>query len=374
MGYTVKEVSTRRDLQRFIAFPDRLYRDCKAYVPALHKDQFHALSGVSTLSYCRRKMWLVLDGRQVAGRICAMVNPRYNALYGKCRARFGWFDTIEDFEVARLLLETAETWAKGQGMDEIHGPLYYNTLGKQGMLVEGFDNIPPFNCLYNHAYYNDFVARLGYTKECDWVQYLIPADKGLPEKTRRVAQVVRERYPELHACRVSRLKKDPDWVRRFFKTYNDSFASSVHNFVPFTEAEIEEEAQSVLSYVSDKGCCVLLDGQEEVAAFGICFPSISRALQKAKGRLFPFGWFHLLRAMNDYTTTDLMLNGAAPRWQLRGISALYYTDLEAKARRLGMKRAVTNPQIESNDAVNIWNAYEREPYMRRRCYIKRIKQ
>ena len=373
MGYTVKVVSTKRDLQRFVRFPDRLYRDCPAYVPALHADQIHALSGVSTLSYCRRKMWLVLDGRQVVGRICAMVNPRYNARYGVRRARFGWFDTIEDFEVARLLLGRAEEWAAALGMDEIHGPLYYNTLGKQGMLVEGFDHIPPFNCLYNYAYYNDFVSRLGYKKECDWVQYRIPAGKGLPEKTRRVAALVRERYPELHTCDIDRLKKDPDWVRRFFKTYNDSFASSVHNFIPFTEAEIEEETRSVLSYVSGKGCSVLLDGQEEVAAFGICFPSISRALQKARGRLFPFGWFHLLRAMRDYTTADLMLNGAAPAWQHKGISALYYVEMEQKARQAGMQWAITNPQIESNDAVNIWNAYEREPYMRRRCYLKRIK-
>ena len=373
MGYQVKEVSTRRDLLRFVRFPDRLYRTCAQYVPALHADQVASLTRVSTLSYCRRKMWLVLDGRRVAGRICAMVNPRYNARYGTRRARFGWFDTTEDFEVARLLLTTAEYWARAQGMDEIHGPLYYNTLGKQGMLVEGFGNIPPFNCLYNYPYYNDFITRLGYTKECDWVQYTLSTGQGLPGKTRRVARIVRERYPELHSGNISRLKKDPEWIRRFFKTYNDSFAATVHNFIPFTEAEIEEEARSVMPYVSDKGCSVLLDGREEVVAFGICFPSISRALQKARGRLFPFGWIPLLRAMHDYRTTDLMLNGAAPAWQHKGISALYYEELEEKARKAGTRQAVTNPQIEGNEAVNLWGAYQREPFMRRRCYIKRIK-
>ena len=143
--YIIKEVASRRDLMQFIKFPDVLYRDCPQYVPALHSDQLHSLTKVSTLSYCKRRMWMVLDGKKVVGRICAMINPRYNERYGTRRARFGWFDTVNDLEVAKLLILTAEAWAREEGMDEIHGPLYYNTLGKQGMLVEGFENVPPFN-------------------------------------------------------------------------------------------------------------------------------------------------------------------------------------------------------------------------------------
>ena len=372
MAYRVQEVSSRRDLKRFVRFPDRLYEHCPQYVPALHSDQVNALTRVSTLSYCTRKMWLVLDGDQVAGRICAMVNPRYNERYGTRRARFGWFDTVNDFEVARLLLETAEAWAKEQGMDEIHGPLYYNTLGKQGMLTEGFDHIPPFNCLYNYPYYNDFVTRLGYEKECDWVQYLLRVDTSLPEKTFRVAEMVRERY-RLRPGSIDALKKDPEKVHKFFQAYNESFASSVHNFIPFTEEEIGEEAKAMLPFVSDKVSNVLYDEDGEVAAFGIALPSISKGLQKARGHLFPSGWIHLLRAMHDYETIDLMINGATPKWQHKGISAVYIIDIVEKARKLGIKWAVTNPQIENNSAVNIWNAYEREPFMKRRCYCKQIK-
>ena len=162
--YKVQEVLTREELKQFVRFPDELYKDCPQYVPALHNDQEHALTQAAPLKYCTRKMWMVLDGGRVAGRICAMVNPRYNELYGKKRARFGWFDCIRDIEVARLLLGTAEAWAREQGMDEIHGPLYYNTFGRQGMLIEGYENIPPFNCLYNFPYYKDFVEELGYAK------------------------------------------------------------------------------------------------------------------------------------------------------------------------------------------------------------------
>ena len=370
--YRIVEVLDRRGLRKFIKFPDELYRNCPQYVPALHSDQKKSLTSVSSLSYCSHKLWLALDASgKVVGRICGMINPRYNERFSKKRARFGWFDFIEDFEVARLLIGTAEKWAKAQGMTEIHGPLYYNTLGKQGMLVEGYENIPPFNCIYNYPYYNDFVTRLGFEKECDWVQYKMVADHGVPEKTRRVAKIVRERY-NLHFGSIDKLKKDPEQVRKFFKMYNDSFAEAVYNFIPFTEEEIDEEAKSVMPFISDKASCLLMDENDELVAFGISFPSISKALQKAKGHLFPFGWIHLLRALNNYETTDLMLNGAVPQWQHKGVSAIYYLEMGEKSKKIGGKWAITNPQIESNSAVNIWSSYDHELYMRRRCYIKTI--
>ena len=369
--YRIHRVRSRRDLLQFVRFPDGLYRDCPQYVPALHGDQIRSLTRVAPLKYCTRELWLVRDGRRVVGRICAMVNPRYNERYGRKRARFGWFDCIEDFEVARLLLGTAEAWAKGQGMDEIHGPLYYNTFGRQGMLVEGYGNVPPFNCLYNYPYYNDFVTALGYGKECDWLQYRMAAGQELPDKARRVSRIVRERY-DLHFGSIARLKKDRELVRKFFRVYNESFAGSVLNFIPLTEEEIDEEAASVMPFLSDDASSLLLDSRDEIVAFGITFPSISEALQKAKGRLFPFGWLHLRRALRDYRTTDLMVNGAAPAWQHKGVSAVYYEAMADKARKLGSRWAISNPQIESNSAVNIWNSYERELYMRRRCYLKKI--
>ena len=371
MPYTIVEVKSRRDLMKFIKFPERLYKDCPQYVPALRSDQVNSLTKVSTLSYCKRRMWMVMDGKKVVGRICGMINPRYNERYDKKRARFGWFDTIDDIEVARLLIGTAEAWAKSEGMTEIHGPLYYNTLGKQGMLVEGFENIPPFNCLYNFPYYNDLITALGFEKECDWLQYKMVANHGVPEKARRVAKLVEERY-NLHFGSLDKLKKDKELVRHFFHVYSDSFSQTVYNFIPFTEEEIEEEARMSMRFISDKASCLLLDELDEIVAFGISFPSISKALQKAKGRLFPFGWIYLLKALNDYETTDLMINGAVPEWQNKGVSAVYYKEMADKAARIGNRWAISNPQIESNSAVNIWNSYEHEPFMRRRCYIKKI--
>ena len=368
---SVKEVTDKRDLKRFIRFPDELYRGCPQYVPALHSSELHSLTKVSTLSYCKRRMWLALDSGKVVGRICAMINPRYNERYSTRRVRFGWFDCIDDLEVARALFKAAGDWARSEGMDEIHGPLYYNTLGKQGMLVEGFENIPPFNCLYNYPYYNRLMESLGFVKECDWLQYKMVANHGVPEKARRVAKLVMERY-NLHAGSIDALKKNPEQVRKFFKVYNDSFSQSVYNFIPFTDEEIAEEAESSLRFISDKASCILFDENDEIVAFGISFPSISKALQKAGGHLFPFGWYHLWRALHNYETTDLMINGAVPEWQNRGVSAVYYKEMADKAVKIGNRWAISNPQIESNSAVNIWNSYEHEPFMRRRCYIKKL--
>lgn len=370
--YKVVEVDSRRNLRRFIKFPDKLYKGVSQWVPAMWSDQVYSLTKVSTLKYCSRKMWLVEDGKgNVVGRICGMINPRYNDLYHTRRVRFGWFDTINDLEVARLLIGTAEAWAKENGMDEIHGPLYYNTLGKQGMLVEGFENVPPFNCLYNFPYYNDLVLALGFEKECDWLQYKVVADQGVPDKMKRIAELLKERY-NLHEGSIDKLKKDKKMVRHFFQVYNESFASAVYNFIPLTDEEIEEETASCMGVLSDKTSSIVLDENDGLVAFGITFPSLSEGLQKAKGHMFPFGWIHMLRALHNHRIVDLMLNGAVPEWQHKGVSAIYHCSTAEKYIKAGTKYAITNPQIETNSAVNVWAKYDNELYMRRRCYIKKI--
>ena len=375
MTYRIEEVRSRTDLMDFIRFPEWLYRDCPHYVPALRSDQIHALTKAAPLAYCTRKMWLVRNERkEVVGRICAIVNPRYNALYGKKRARFGWFDTIEDFSVAHLLLETAERWAKEQGMDEIHGPLFYNTLGKQGLLVEGFDRMPAFNTLYNYPYYQTFIERLGYEKEFDWLENKFAFPTALPEKVQRVAARLMERY-ELREADIDVLKKDKARVHDFFQTYSSGFYHNVPNFIPFTDEEIEEEARSVLPYVSSRLSSILVDKNGNVAAFAINFPDLSPALRKCRGRLFPFGWLHLLRAVRrPPEILDLILTGAAPEWQNTGITAVLHKILWDKTKSAGTEWARTNPQAENNPAVHIWRAYGTTLYMRRRCYLKSLKE
>ncbi len=373
MRYNVREVISRRDLMRFIRFPESLYKGCAQYVPPLHKGQEHELMHAAPLRYCERKMWLAEnEAGDVVGRICAVINPRYNEKYGTRRVRFGWFDLIDDIEVAKALFDAAESWARSKGMDEIHGPLYYNTLGRQGMLVEGFDKLAPFSCLYNHSYYVDLMEKLGFEKECDWIQYMMPADQGVDERLKAISERIMEKN-RLHVADFDALKKDRNMVRKFFKTYNECYDGTVYNFIPFTEEEIEEEIDQIMGQLDSRLCCVVMDEDDEVAAFGIAIPCLSRAMQKAKGRLFPFGWYHVLKAMNDFTNLDLMLEGAAPKWQNTGISAVFHGMMARQFKECGARWALANPQIETNTAVNVWGRYEHELWLRRRCWIRKIK-
>lgn len=370
--FVIKEVSSKKDLRKFITFIDELYEGCDMYVPPLHKGQEHDLLHSPALDYCKRKMWIALDGAgKTVGRICAVINPRYNEKYNAKRVRFGWFDLINDIEVARLLFDAAESWAKEYGMEEIHGPLQYNTLGRQGMLIDGFDKLPPFSCLYNYPYYADLVSQLGFEKECDWIQYRMQADQGVDQRLKSISARMLERY-KLRVADFDRLKKDRKMVKNFFKIYNESFDGNVHNFIPFTDAEIDDEIDQIMGQLDKRLCCVLLDEDDDVAAFGISTPCLSRAMQKAKGRLFPFGWYHILKAVRNFENIDLMIQGAAPKWQNTGISSVFHCLMAEQFKTAGCKWALANPQIETNHAVNVWGHYEHELWLRRRCWIKKI--
>ena len=372
MRYTVREVSNAREFKQFYQFQNRLYKGCATYVPSLDFDQKHTLAHSPCLDYCLQKLLLCFDEEgRVAGRCCAIVNPRYNELYGKRRMRFGWTDFIEDFEVARLLLTAAEDWGRSQGMNEIHGPLGYNTMYRQGLVVDGFDSVPQSNNLYNFPYYKDYLERLGYVKEADWIQYRFDTDQLLPEKLHRLAELLMQRY-NLRIARIAQLKKRRDLIAKFFKEYNETFLS-VRNFVPFTEREIAEEGGNYIDRLSDDLSCIVLDGDEDIAAFGICIPSLSKALQKADGHLFPLGWWHLLRAQKKYETVDMMLVGVSPKWKDKGLSAILHSHLGRRWQELGVKECISNPQFEDNPALKVWEAYQRkELFIRRRIYIKTI--
>ena len=197
------------------------------------------------------------------------------------------------------------------------------------------------------------------------------ACQGVQEKMTRIAGMLKERY-NLHEGSLNKLKKDKEMVKYFFKVYNESFAAAVYNFIPFTEKEIAHEAKMSIPFVNDKVSSIVLDEKNELVAFGIAFPNMSKALQKAKGHLFPFGWYHLLKAMHNYEEVDLMLNGAVPQWQNKGVSAIYHCAMSDKYQKARTRVAISNPQIETNSAVNVWGKYEHELFMRRRCYVKTL--
>ena len=372
MRFTVREVQNAHEFRQFYQFQNRLYRDCPTYVPSLDFDQKHTLAHSPCLDYCQQHLLLCFDeDGKIAGRCCAIINPRYNELYGTRRMRFGWTDFIADFEAARTLLSAAEAWGRSQGMTEIHGPLGYNTMYKQGLVIEGFDSVPQSNNLYNFPYYRDYLERLGFEKEADWIQYRFPVGQPLPEKLHRLAALLQERY-HLQIADIEQLKKRKDLIAKFFKEYNASFLS-VRNFVPFTEKEIAEEGANYIGRLSNELSCIILDPEEDIAAFGICIPSLSQALQRANGHLLPLGWWHLWRAQRQYDTVDMMLVGVSPKWHDKGLSAILHSHLGRTWQQRGVKWCISNPQFEDNSALKVWDTYSQKTlYIRRRVYCKSL--
>lgn len=371
MRYTLREVVGKSDFRKFIELPYRLYKNTPQYVPNLRSDERSIFTNAPSLEYCKLKMWIVLDGKRVVGRVAGIINPRYNDLHNRECARFGWIEFEEDIEIARLLLQGVEQWAKSEGMTQVHGPMGYNTWYKQGMLVSGFENTPPINCIWNFPYYPKFLNELGYQKESDWIQYLLPAGQGVSEKLEHISTVLMKRYP-FSFVDVREIKNNMDLVEKFFSTYNETFRK-VPYFVPLTDKEIEVLGKSYIKLLRPEINCFVMDDKRRIAAYGICFPSMSEGYKKAKGRLFPFGWYHILKSFRKYDTIDLMMVGADPAWQNKGVSAIFHNKLANEFAARGIKFGVTNPQNESNLAIKVWDDYkDKELFMRRRCFVKSI--
>jgi len=372
MSVLIKEVLNKQDLRRFVDFPQKLYKGNKCYVPALRIDEMQTLQNSPSLAYCKLKMWLALDGKKVTGRIAGIINPRANAHFEQRRIRFGWFDFIDSVEVASALLEKVRQWGQAEGLEQMHGPLGFNTWNRQGMLVYGFDNIPPINCLYNYPYYSGIMEQLGFEKEVDWVQYEMNASQAVPEKVKRINKLILEKYNLKIFDFKNKKKMMGELSDKFFATYNESF-KSVHNFIPLTPDEIRSGASLYMRLIRKELTCFVLDTKGDIVAFAVCFPSLSKGFQRAGGRLFPFGWFHIIKAYLWYDSIDLMLNGAHPDWQKKGLSSIYHAYLNEGFIKRKIKFGISNPQIDTNVAAQVWSEYDNREFMRRRCYIQDIK-
>mgnify|MGYP002516429483 CR=1 FL=1 len=374
MSVTIKKVSSSSELKKFIRFNYELYKENPFSVPDLYDDMLNTFSREknAAFEFCDADYFLAYKDGKLVGRVAAILNKRANETWGKKEVRFGWVDFVNDMEVSDALFKAVEAWGKERGMTSMVGPLGFTDFDAEGMLVEGFEQLSTMATIYNFPYYPQHMEKLGFEKECDWIQYRMPADQGVDEKMEAIAERMMGRY-KVHKADFDKLKKDPESIAKFFKAYNESFDGIVYNFVPFTEEEIAEEVKQIMGQLDSRLCCVLMDEDDEVAAFGISTACVSRAMQKAKGRLFPFGWYHVLKAPNDFEHVDLMIQGAAPKWQNTGISAVFHSMMARQYKDCGAKWALANPQIETNTAVNVWARYEHELWMRRRCWIKRIR-
>jgi len=369
---SIKTVQGRRDLNKFIAFPNKLFKEVPTYVPPLNSDERKLLTDKNpSLEHAALQMYLALRNGEVVGRVAAIINYSVNERWNKKAVRFGWFDFIEDFDVCKALFDKVVEFGLSKGMNEIEGPFGFTDMDKECWVIDGFDERQNLSTLYNPKYYIDFIERLDCTIKCRWQQYKMPASQPIPDKVGRINELILQRY-NLRLLRFKKRKEVYPYAHKFFLTLNDAF-KDLYDFVPLTEKEIDVYIKEYFPFINLDFANFVVDQDDNLIAFGLSIPSLTEAYQKAGGRLFPFGWYHLLRALHKYDTIDLLLNGVHPDWQKRGVHSIYYAEMNRNAIKHHVQWAYTNPQIIGNEAEKIWGStYETTPLMTRAIYGKAI--
>ena len=376
MAIQVLKVSSKKDMKTFVRFGNKLYKGNKYYVPSMPNDDMATfdVNKNGAFAFSEAELYLAYKDDQLVGRVAAIINNKANEAWGVKQVRFGWIDFIDDMEVSGALLNAVCEFGRKRGMTQIVGPLGFIDFDPEGMLVEGFDRISTMALIYNHPYYPEHMKKHGYVKETGWLENRITIPEALPEKYNRVADIVRHKYNlNVRKFTARQIRKD-GYGRKFFalinKTYCDLYGYSV-----LSEKQIDDFVNQYLTVVDTRMLTFIEDENGELVAAGISMPSIAEALQKCRGELFPFGWWHMLKAMfwKRSDTVELLLIGVLPEWQSKGVVALLFQDLVATYNKLGFKYAETNAMLENNAKIqNIFDAFEKEQHKRRWIFGKEL--
>lgn len=375
MDIVVKEVTDKKELKKFVKFNIDLYKDNPYHIPGLIEEEMVTLDPKKNPAFevCDAVLFLAYRGKEIVGRIAGIINRPSNEVWGQKHARFGFVDFIDDEQVVDALFVAVEKWAKGYGMEVLHGPLGFTDLDHEGMLVEGFDQLGTMATIYNYPYYPQHMERMGYVKDQDWHEFKIYIPEGIPEKHQRVGEIVKKKYG-LKVLKFTSRKEIWSYAQRIFETLNVAFAP-LYGFAPLTQKQIDYYVNQYIPMIRlDMITVIIREEDDAVVGFGVSLPSLSRALKKVKGRLFPFGFIHLLKALKAKPkVVDLYLMGVLPEYQNKGVNALLFNDLIPVYRNLGVVYAESNPELEANSAVQAqWNYFERGHHKTRRAFSKRI--
>lgn len=373
MALQLKEVQTPHDLRQFVSFPYSLYRKNTYWVPPLRPDEFLSLKKDKNpaFEFCDAQYWLALRNGTVVGRIAGIINRKYNEKFGANMARFGWFDFIDDLEVSSALLTAVETWARSKGMNCIHGPLGFTDMDGEGMLVEGFEEVSTLGAIYNYAYYPRHIEQAAYAKDADWVEYEATIHPEIPEKIERLADIALRRN-NLNILKVKKAKEIRPYANEIFAVLNEAYRD-LYGFVELSERQIQMYVKQYFGFIRPEYVPVVLDSAGRVVAFGIAMPSLSRALQKCNGRLFPFGFLHVLRALRNNRHVDLYLTAVRPDMQNKGVNAILIHEMNKVFVKNRIEKVETNRELEGNVKVRAqWKFYETRQHKRRRCYKKSL--
>lgn len=376
MALEIKEITTRKELKQFIEFTNKLYRECEYYCPPLFFDEMNCFDKEKNpaLEVCDYKLWIAYRDGKAVGRIAGVVNYKANEKWGYKNARFGWFDFIDDLEVSKALLDTVAAWGKEKGMTAINGPVGFTDFDHQGLLLEGYDYLAPMASLYNFPYYVKHFDAYGLTKDADWIEIQVYPPTCCPERLNRIAEIVKERSK----VRVDKVKNSRELVRKYGIEYMDVIDvayQKLYNFQPMTIKQKNYYKDMYFPILNFDFVTLVVNDKDEVVGVGVGMPDISEPLRKCGGHLFPFGWYHVLKALKakEMDAFNFLLIAVRPDYQDKGINSLFFQDQIPYINKYKIKRLETTAILETN-TKNIANftQFDHKMHKRRRAYIKQI--
>lgn len=373
MPINIEEVTTYQQLNTFIKFPFSIYKGNPYWVPPLLMDEKNTLDWKKNpaFEHAQARYWLAYRDGKVVGRIAGIYVPRANEKWGQKNVRFGWIDFIDDREVSKALLDTVENWARELGMNAVHGPLGFTDLDPEGMLIEGFNELSTLALIYNHPYYPEHMEALGYGKDTDWLEYQIKVPNPPIEKIAQASEMILKRY-KLHLLELKKKKDLLDYAPELFELI-DSEYSQLYGTMPLTDKQKQAYIDQYFGFVSLDLIPVILDENNKMVAFAIVMPSLSKALQKSQGQIFPFGWVHLLKALKFNTLGDLYLIAVRSDYRGKGINAPIMHAVNLGLNKHGITVVETNANLEENINVQAqWKYFEHRQHKRSRCFIKHL--
>lgn len=370
---TIKEAVTKKEMTEFVKFPFSLYKDNKYWVPPIIADELESFDRTKNPAFesAEAYFYLAYKDNEIVGRIAAIINWGEVNEQKKKKVRFGWYDVIDDIEVTKALLEKVYELGRKNNLEHVEGPMGFSNLDKVGVLTEGFDEMGTMITWYNHPYFADHLEQLGFVKEKEYIESIFPFSNVKPEFFLKAQALIKKRY-ELTSLTFTKTKDIMPYVDKMFDLFNNSYAD-LSSFVAITDVQKEYFKKKYISFINPEYIKFVMDKNNDIVAFSIVMPSFSEALQKAKGKLFPFGFYHLLKARKESKDVVFYLIGVHPEYQNKGVTAIIFDEYYRTFSQKGIVNCIRTPELEENHAIhNLWKNFDPRINCRRKTFIKNL--
>ena len=370
----LERIQSVSGLKRFIDFQFRLYKGNPYWCPPLRMDELKTLRKDKNpaFEFCEAEYWMAWRGKTPVGRIAGILSHKANERWNERLVRFGWIDFIDDPEVSGLLIQTVSDWGKSKGMTGIHGPLGFSDMDNEGMLIDGFDQLAIMTSIYNHPYYRAHMEQMGFVKAADLVQYEFDIPP-IPEKFEKTKELVEQRY-NVKVVRAKKSRELLPYARKMFRMLNDAYRD-LYGFVALTEKQMDAYTKQYFGFIRPEFVSFIVDRKDDIVGFGISLPNLTYALQKSNGRLFPLGWWHLMKAIRKNEIIDMYLLGVHPDYHGKGVAALFFYEMHKAYLDFGIRKAISSPQLDDNiKALSIWKNFPGRKNVLRRVWIRHFRE